>query len=156
MRHLKHKQYYIDRYDLGTIEECLWWYWHIKDGFKKERNDKDFKKYSDNKFEREVHKVASYTINIIKGERYRRKKGIIQKWMDRDRKIQEKFNNATAPEGVGCKECYSSTKVTSKDILGAYDEDGQVLFMLECTKCKKRQALHEDGTEWHRKFPDCP
>jgi len=44
MDYLKSEQYYIDRYDLGTIEECLHWYWSIKDGFEKDQNSKQFQK----------------------------------------------------------------------------------------------------------------
>lgn len=43
-------------------------------------------------FDKDVHKIASYTINVIKIERYRRRKQTIDEWMERDRKTQEKYD----------------------------------------------------------------
>lgn len=155
-RYLKPRTYYEDQYDLHTIEECLWWYWNLKDDFEKHRKNKEFKKYSKKKYDEDVHKAVSYTINAIKIERFRHRAERINKWLERDQAIQDKFDNATAPEGVLCKFCSSTTKVTSKDFLHTYDEDSQVLFMFECIKCMKRQALFEDGSEWHYEPPKCP
>ncbi len=155
-RYLKEEQYYLDRYDLHTIEECLDYYWAIKDGFEEKRNSEEFKKFTKEEFDKEVHKGTSYTVNVISIERYRHKAETIREWMDKDRKIQEKFDNATPPEEIYCKECFSRTKVTSRDLLGSYEDNEQVLFMFECLKCKKRQALYENGTEWHYEPPKCP
>lgn len=60
MLYLKEEQHYIDRYDLGTIEECLKWYLNIKYGFEEHRKDKDFEKYTKEKFNTEVHKITSF------------------------------------------------------------------------------------------------
>ncbi len=155
-KYLQADQFYVDRYDLHTIEECLDWYWNIRDGFEKKRNDEELKKFTEEEFNKEVHKIASYTVNVIKAQRYKRKKETIQKWIDKDSKEQEKFDNAIAPDGVLCKECFSPTKITSKDLLDSYEPGSQVLFMFECVKCKKRQALYEDGSEWHHENPKCP
>ncbi len=156
MQYLKNEQYYIDRHDLTTIEECLHWYWSIKDGFEKERNSERFKKYTKDKFDTEVHKVTSYTVNVIKVQRYRHKSDTINEWMEKDRTIQVKFDDAVSPENVYCEKCGSPTKITSKDLMHAYEPDAKVLFMFECLKCKKRQTLYEDGTEWHYDPPKCP
>lgn len=156
MKYLRDEQHYIDRYDLHTIEECLDWYWKIKDGFEKDRKSKQFEKYSKEKFDTEVHKVTSYTVNVIKIQRYRRKAERIKEWMDRDRQMQDKLDNAIAPDDIYCKICKSPTKITSKDLMNSYEENTQVLFMFECIKCKKRQALYEDGSEWHFEAPKCP
>ncbi|MGR3311106.1 MAG: hypothetical protein ACUZ77_10050, partial [Candidatus Brocadiales bacterium] len=102
------------------------------------------------------HKVASYTVNAIKGTRYKDKAEAIQKWVDKDRSTQEKYDNATPPEDIYCKDCHSLTKVISKDLLREYEEDSQVVFMFDCVKCKKRQALYEDGTEWVLEPDLCP
>lgn len=156
MQYLKNEQFYIDRFDLHTIEECLSWYWGIKGRFEEHRKDKDFEKYTKEKFDTEVHKVTSYSVNIIAIQRYKRKAETIREWMDKDRKLQEKFDNANPPDEIYCKECFSRTKVTSKDLLGLDDEKSQVMFMFECIKCKKRQSLYEDGTEWVYEPPKCP
>lgn len=152
--YIKDEQYYIDRYDLSTIETCLDYYWGIKNGFEKDR--KKFKKFSDEEFAKEVHKVASYTVNAIKGERYRHRAERIREWTDRDKKMQDLFDNARSPYDTLCKECHSPTKVISKDLHNSYEYDAQVMFMFECLKCKKRQVLFEDGREWHYEAPLCP
>jgi len=156
MIYLKSEQHYIDRYDLRTIEECLSWYWRLREGFEEKRSSKEFKEYSKEKFDKEVHKVASYTVNVIKGERYRNKAKTIQGWIDDDTKTQNKYDKATPPDGIRCKSCFSKTKVTSIDLIHSYEEDSQVLFMFECIKCKKKEVFYEDGSEWHYEDPKCP
>lgn len=152
MLYLKEELYYIDLYDLHTIEECLDWYFSLKKGMEEKRNQ--IKSLTFKEFDEQTHRALSYAINIIKIQRYKYKKQTIKEWMDRDRKTQEKFDNATVPEEVYCKECFSRTKVVSKNLIGVDDEE--VLFLFECIKCSKRQMLHEDGTEWHYKPPHCP
>jgi ribosomal protein L37AE/L43A len=134
----------------------LHWYSSIKGDFEKHRADKDFEKYSKEKFDKEVHKVTSYTVNVIKIERYRHRAERINEWMDKDRKVQEKYDKAEPPIDVYCKECFSHTEVTSKDLINSYEENSQVLFMFECVKCKKRKTLYEDGSEWRYDPPKCP
>ncbi len=155
-RYLKDDQYYIDRYDLHTIEECLGCYRNIREGLEGKRDTKEFRKFNKGEFDKEVHSMVSWAINAIKAKRYEHKKEMIRKWMERDRKAQEKFDNAVLPNGKLCKECFSPTKVISKDLQNLYEENSQVLFMFECLKCKKKQAFYEDGTEWHYKKPRCP
>lgn len=154
MLYLKEDQYYIDLYDLHTIEECLDMYFSLKEGMEKERGK--IKSLNPDDFDKEVHKGVSYTVNVIKIQRYRHKADKIREWMDRDRKIQEKYDKATPPDDIYCTECFSATKVTSKDLLGSYEEKNKVMFMLACVKCNKRQALYEDGTEWIYTPPKCP
>lgn len=154
MVYLNSEQHYIDRYDLHTIEECLDWYFRLKEGMQEKRSE--IKDMTDDAFDKDVHKAVSYTVNVIKIQRYRHKADTIREWMDRDRKIQEKYDNAVPPVNVYCTECFSATKVTSKDLIGAYDNDSKMMFMFACVKCNKRQALYEDGTEWHYDPPKCP
>lgn len=154
--YLKDKQHYIDLYDLHTIEKCLDYYRAIKKGIKEKRNLDEFKKYTNKSFDREIQKVLNLFVNTLTGERFKDKDKTIQEWTDRDRKEQEKYDNATPPEGILCKECKSPTKVTSKDLLNSYEKNSQVLFMFRCVKCNKRQAFYEDGREWHYDTPKCP
>jgi hypothetical protein len=76
MNYLHCEQDYIDRYDLHTIEECLDYYWSVKDGFAKER-DTHFARYSQEKFEQEINKCLNLMVFNIKEERYRHKKETI-------------------------------------------------------------------------------
>ena len=155
-KYLKDEKYYIDRYDLHTIEECLGYYRNIRDGLEKKRGTKQFRKFNKEEFDREVHKITGLTINVIKAKRYKHKKEMIHEWMERDGKAQKKFDNAVPPHGLQCKECFSATEIIFKDLKNLHEENSQVLFMFECLNCKKRQAFYEDETEWHYKKPRCP
>ena len=154
-KYLQDMQHHIDLYDIFTIEKCLDYYHNIQNNFKKNINNEEFKNLSKEELDKEVHKIASYVINVFKAYRYQHKKETIQKWMGRDRKEQEKFDNAVPPH-VLCKECFSETEIISKDLHGLYEEKSRVLFMFECPNCKKRQAQYEDGTEWHSEIFKCP
>jgi len=154
MKYLCDEQYYIDLYDLVTIGECLDYYWAIKDGLVKDRNK--FKDLTDEQFENEVLKATSYTINVIKGERFRHKKETIDKWINRDKLVQEKQDNTLPPDNIYCEECNSPMKITFKDLQNAYEDNAQMLFMYECINCKKRENYLEDGTKWIYVPPSCP
>lgn len=155
MGYLKNDQYYLDLYDLHTIEECLDYYWSIKDGFTKERATR-FARYSEEKFQQEVDKCLSRLLFVLKTKRYQHKKETIQEWMDKDRQRQEKYDNALPPQNILCKDCHSPTTVTFKDLHDSYGPDARMTFIFGCTKCKKRQILYEDGTEWEYDPPKCP
>ncbi len=155
-QYLKDQSYYIDLYDLQTIEECLDYYWSMRNGMEKHRGDKEFKKDSKKEFDKEVHKICSYTINVLKGERYRYKNKTIQEWIDRDKKMQDLEDNTQPPSNIYCKECGSETKITTKSLHDSYSENARMTFMFECLKCKKRQIRYEDGTEWVYDPPRCP
>lgn len=154
MDYLKPKQHYLDRYDLHTIEECLDYYWSMRNGMDKKRGE--IKNLTDEEFQTESHKAISYTLNVLKIQRYRHKAETITKWMDRDKRMQETLDTALPPIGIQCHVCSSPTKVVSKDLMNAYEDDAYALFMFECIKCKKRQALLEDGTPWKHDAPKCP
>lgn len=155
MKYLYEEQHYIDRYDLSTIEECLDYYWSIRDRFAKEK-ETHFAKYSQEKFEQEMNKCLNLMLFTLKGERYRHKKETIQEWMEKDRKMQEMYDNTSSPQNIRCKECNSPTTVSHKDLHNSYEPNARMMFMLTCIKCNKRQALFEDGTEWKYDSPKCP
>jgi len=155
-RYLKDKQHYIDLYDLHTIEECLSYYRDIRNSLENKRNAGGFKKYDKEEFDREANKAASLIINVIKARRYERKEEVIHKWMEEDRKMQEKLDNAAPPYEVLCDKCSSPTEIILKDLRDLSETNSKVLFMFECLKCKKRQVLYEDGTKWHPKRHRCP
>ncbi len=154
MDYLKDKQHYIDRYDLQTIKECLDWYWSLKKGMEARRGE--IKTLTDEEFKKDTHKAVSYTINVLKGERYRHKEKTINEWIERDRIMQEKYDNTSPPADMRCKECYSETTVTLKHIENSYTDNPRMLFTFGCIKCKKRQVIYEDGKEWVYKAPRCP
>lgn len=154
--YLKDKQEYIDRYDIGTIEFCLDWYQSIFNSFKKNRNDKEFKKYTDEEFDFEVNKVASYSMNFYKGERYRNKYKTIDEWMERDRKLQEKYDNTPVPTNLKCQHCGGDMKMTLKELSDSHTDKPYMWFMFGCKKYNRRRAVLEDGSDWICEKPKCP
>lgn len=155
MIYLKPKPYYEDLYDLFTIKRCLKWYWDLKNGMEIHR--KDFQPegvHTD--FDDEVHKCVSYLINSIKGERYRHRAETVQEWMNKDKRTQDRFENALPPVGVTCRYCGGETRLEQKDLMGIGDQDEYVLFMFGCLKCKKRASYYEDGSEWKSEREKCP
>ena len=136
-KYLHEDQYYIDLYDLHTIEDCLNRYHDIKNKNEDMRDSKEFKNFTSEEVGKEVNKIASYSLNILKAHRYRHKKETIQKWMDRDRIVQKKFDSATPLRKVLCKECFTETEIIFKDFHNIYEENSRVLFMFECPKSSK-------------------
>ncbi|MDD2823141.1 MAG: hypothetical protein PHQ59_03585 [Candidatus Daviesbacteria bacterium] len=151
---LKDEEYYKYRYDLQTVIESLKLYWDLRRGLDAKRDQ--LKDMTQEQFDDQSNRAASYATNAFKTEKFSHRAETIKKWMDSDRKLQEKYDLAIPPRNVLCKECGSPTKVASKDLLDTLNDDSQVLFMFTCTKCKKNQAFYEDGTEWVYKPPLCP
>lgn len=116
----------------------------------------DLKDMKDEEFKKETHKALSYMVNAIMIERFRHRAERISEWMERDRKIQNVYDSARAPEDVQCPECSSEMKLMHKDLFDVYDKHPYVLFMFECVSCQKRQSLYEDGRQWVHDPPKCP
>jgi hypothetical protein len=147
MNYLYPKKFYEDQYDLHTIEECLDWYWRLRNGMEKHRGELKGKE-PEIDFDHETHKCCSITVNVIKGERYRHRAEKIKEWMDKDQQRQDKYDNTPPPSNIVCDKCYSPTKVISKTLHYGLDDDPRMSFMFECLKCEKRQIFYEDGSEW--------
>ena len=151
MTYLKDEQYYIDLYDLETIKECLrLWEFFSK---KVEETKLKRKNISKEKLYQACLYIGSIRVSVEIAQRYKLKAETIKRWMEHDRKMQEKLDSAFPPDEIYCQVCFSRTKITSKDI---YDFDKPVLFILECVKCKNKQAIYEDGTPWKYEAPKCP
>jgi len=156
MEYLKNKQYYIDLYDLHTIEECLDLCQIYKKGFSEKERLEKFKRYTKKSFNREMEKVFNLYLNVLKGERYENKEKTIQEWMERDRKVQEKYDDTPIPNNVKCQKCGGEMKMIMKDLLDSYGNNPYMQFMFECSKCNKRRSVLEDGSDWVYEKPKCP
>ncbi len=156
MEYLKDKQHYIDRYDLVTIENCL------------EMLDVHTHAYvetlknigTDEHSKAEMAHAASWLTNqqlfVIKANRYVAKEETIQKWMDQDQIKQEKYDNTPEPRNIRCPNCKKLMLSRLKQ-LEAYDDPIRMMFLFECSSCKKRRWIYEDGTEFDHKIlcPKC-
>ena len=66
MEYLHDEHYYTDRYDVQTIEECLYYHSNLKNGLIKKRSE--LKNLPDGVFDKDIQKCVSYTVNVISGE----------------------------------------------------------------------------------------
>ena len=136
--HYKSETYYNDLYDLWTIQECLraTEFWQKRSNEKKAASEED-------KFKL-IHLGLTLDLYTIKGERYRARSSSIREWMEKDRRRDERVNNAKEPQNIRCSDCYERMHVTLKDWY-APDESLGVLFFFECSSCKKRKGIFENG-----------
>lgn len=153
MKNIKDHTYYSELYDKITIEKCQ--RLEKSDGLKSlEHKDKSVAKIKKEFFDKCVAPTALY---FIKGERHFDKDKTIQEWMERDRALDEKLENAHEPEGVRCIGCSSlKMKCISRDFMNYADDKDEVVFMFQCEKCGKRRAYWENGKEWESKPYPCP
>lgn len=155
MDYLKDEEYYLDLYDLHTIEECLDHCRLIKNKISKDK-DAHFAKYSQEEFDSEVRKFLGMVLYTVKGERFLQKKETLEKWMTKDRRMQDMYDNTPPPSNIRCAVCGSETRMTFKNLHDSYESTARMTFMFECIKCKKCKALYEDGTEWKHEPSKCP
>ncbi len=156
MEYLKEQQYYIDRYDLSTIQECL------------EMIDVCTKSYVEGKkkgatkgltSEGEWAKTSNWMTNQllfqIKGKRYKKKEEAIQKWLLEDQIKQFKYDNTVEPRGIRCPDCKKVMPARIKH-LETLDDPIRMMFLFGCLICKKKRWIYEDGKEYESKPILCP
>jgi hypothetical protein len=146
MEYIKPDQYYIDLYDLATIERCL----RCENFY----TDQDFAKVKKGKINKQS--LTEITLYYTKGERYRNKAERIREWKENDRQTQEKFDSASEPQGIYCPNCAEAMHVTIKTPEDYLDKPFRVLFFFECPNCKKRRAIYDNGQELFPKPKLCP
>ncbi|MBD3359247.1 MAG: hypothetical protein GF365_00865 [Candidatus Buchananbacteria bacterium] len=145
--HLQPKQYYIDRYDRLTVDECRF----AEKSFDK-ISDKDLgDKVSKEEKERAKNVIRDVYMYTLKGESYADKETMIQKWMNNDKARDEKIENAKPIKGVSCLICNSPMKVFDKE-LSISEDNEPVMFWYSCTKCGKRRLFYDNGKEYRPKL----
>jgi len=153
-KYLKEEAYYNDLYDLFTVQECLRSIEFWNNTFKEKRNTKELKKHSEEDNARHFRSALNMDLFHIKGGRYKNKSSTIREWMDRDRRLEEKLDNAQDPQNVSCPQCGRRMDIMFKDL---YDHDSlRVLFFFECPACKKRKGLFDNGEVFVSRPQHCP
>ncbi|MCB9772265.1 MAG: hypothetical protein H6754_06905 [Candidatus Omnitrophica bacterium] len=152
MKYLKEEAYYQDLYDLLTIQECL----RVIENWKRilcEQKRKDLPKGLTQA------QAASFGLKselyFIKGENYRRRRSMINEWIERDRRLDEKLDAAQEPKDVHCSNCAALMQSIYKMLYNS-DEPLRVLFTFECPSCKKKKGVWEDGQFYVPKPHCCP
>jgi DNA-directed RNA polymerase subunit M/transcription elongation factor TFIIS len=157
MQYLKERQYYADRYDLGTIEQCLNQLKMLHDVGQRMRSETTLKKYPDSEFERNLGLFRGRMLFFIQAQRHKNRASTIAEWIESDRIKQDKQDNTPAPR-ANCPECGSAMTEDGSHHLVDWDDDKpmRVLFTFNCPKCKKRQGVYDDGEIYVSKSDFCP
>ena len=155
-KYLKNDQYYIDLYDLFTINRCLDTIRFHQKVYKEHCNDEKIKALP----KEEKYKGFSYFLHwellATETTRYKNKESTIKEWVERDRDYQYKYDNAIEPDYY-CPKCNIQTKSTYKTLIYYRDnEPTRVLFFMECPKCNKREGVYDDGQVMESKPDLCP
>ena len=145
MNSQKPKQYYEDRYDLNTIEQCLNQLKMLDDIDKKMRVAPEFKNYPESELKKDSDLIAGRFMFAIRAQRYKERASTIAEWMAEDKIKQDKLDNALPPK-VNCPKC--GALMIDDDFKTLEDEPLRVLFNFSCPKCKKREGVYEDGEVW--------
>lgn len=154
--YLKDEQYYIDCYDLLTVKECLKTVKMFQEIYQESLKSEEIKDLP----EEEKLKGANYMLHwhlfAVKASEYQRKKETIQKWIERDRIEQDKYDNTPEPQGILCPHCKSTMFSVTKHLENFMDEPLRVIFLFRCTACKKQEWVY-DNREIRISKPDlCP
>lgn len=155
MKYLKSKQEYIDLYDRLTVQDCRW-----RENFhKNSKPSEELAEKVSEKFYRGVSDIAlHYDLLYTTVQWYEDKEKTITEWMDRDRRRDELYENAEAPENIRCLTCHSLISPSSKILFDGRDEKkDRVLFMYDCpNKCLPHRAFFDDGEEYKTSPHLCP
>jgi len=158
LQYLKDEQYYIDRYDLHTIEECLDAVKMFQKIYNESHSNSELKDLSEEEKLRSANLMLHRYLIFIKGKRYEKKQETIQDWMEDDRLKQDKQDYTPTPENILCPLCNGSMQFNISKHLD-YTHDSplmRMVFLFKCTKCKKQQWVYDDG-EIRVSKPDlCP
>jgi len=153
MIHLKSQQYYSDLYDRHTVDMCH----RTEQSFKNKDTDLPLAEGITEEEAKGVKKFAmKWYLHMEMGERYLNKEKTIQEWMETDRRKDELYESAQAPEDIRCLTCRNRLKPTFKELWSEIDKPDRVLFMYDCpNKCLPRRAFFSDGEEWRVKTILC-
>ncbi|MDP3244389.1 MAG: hypothetical protein Q8M83_01880 [bacterium] len=154
MIHLKSQQYYSDLYDRHTVDICR----RTEKSFKNKDADLPLAEGITEEEAKGVKKFAmKWYLHMKMGERYLNKEKTIHEWMETDRKKDELYESAQAPEDIRCLTCRNRLKPTFKELWFEMDKPDRVLFMYDCpNQCLPRRAFFSDGEEWRVKPNLCP
>lgn len=155
-RYLEEESYYNNLYDLFTIEECLRTIEYWDRALKERSNANELKKYSVKEKIKHFNSALNMDLYRIKGVRYRNKSSIMQEWMERDSKFDEKMDNTPEPQNIACPHCGEKMGVVFKDLYDGDNNYSRVLFFLECPACKKRKGLFDNGEPFVSRPQHCP
>ncbi len=156
-QYLKPQQEYEDRYDVGTIKECLRVLDMVNGIGEKMKLEPKFQSYPESEQDRNMGLFRGRMLFFIQAQRHKHRASTIAEWIESDRIKQDKQDNIPAPK-ANCPECGGAMVDDGSHHLVDWD-DGKpmrVLFTFNCPKCKKRQGVYDDGEIYVSKSDFCP
>lgn len=126
MNYLHKRQYYIDLYDLQTINRCM----PYVEKYRTMLEHEHLKKWhTDEDHEFEVNKVISYYLKFIISDRCKDKEKCIEEWISRDSKIQDRYDNMPTPN-IKCEHCGKYMSEVIRTFIGSDYETTPLEFIL--------------------------
>ncbi len=145
-KHLKEEQYYIDLYDRITVDGCRDLIRSGKQTLEKTAEEQQISVEQADKIGPAVTELLLY---FETGHRYQEKRETIRQWMERDRLLDHRIENAIPPRGIRCLSCGLEMKVGTTTFHGKSSATERVLFFFDCpNKCKPSRAFYEGGEEY--------
>ena len=154
-KYLNAEQHYIDLYDLFTIKQCLKAIESWREAYAKHLKSEEAKKIPAGDKAKMFNWISNQELFQIKGNRYRQKKETIQQWMDDDRIKQDRYDNTSEPENVHCPDCKRIMHTKLKH-LSTLDDLLRMMFLFDCSSCKKKVWVYEDGKVRESTSDLCP
>ncbi len=156
-QYLQPQQHYEDRYDIGTIRECLETLGMVNAVGEKMKQEFQFQKYPESEQERNMGLLRRRMLFLTQAQRHKHRASTIAEWMESDRLKQDKQDNTPIPR-ANCPECGGAMTDDGLHHLVDWDDDKpmRVLFTFNCSKCKKRQGVYDDGEIYVSKSDFCP
>lgn len=150
--YLKVWNYYKNRYDDTTVEQCRSGERLVNRTFK-ELEKKIPKKELKEKLPGwylQYSQLYFLTVESVAAARAEARDQVIAQWMAEDQEKDDKLSGAQLSGGSQyCKTCGKDLKVISKDYMHRDShKDDDILVMFECEGCHKRAAFWQDGAEW--------
>jgi len=119
-QYLEPKGHYEDRYDVGTIKECLKTLDMVNGIGEKMKLEPKFQKYPESEQERNMGLFRGRMLFLIQAQRYKHRASTIAEWFEADRIKQDKQDN-TPTSKTNCPECDSAMTDDSSHHLVDWD-----------------------------------
>ncbi len=152
--YLQPEQHYIDRYDLGTIEQCLYYGRSLYSKLPEIMKNPLEKEETEEKKKNDWLRMINMTVHAIIMERFKNKKPTVEKWMQGDREKQEMFDN-TEPGEYYCRDCSVLLEPIHKSLHDDLNKPLRMLFLYECPRCKKKEGYYDNGELYKSKPTLC-
>jgi predicted RNA-binding Zn-ribbon protein involved in translation (DUF1610 family) len=153
LTHLKDRPYYEDLYDHATVEQCRSGESIVNDAFRKMEETALASEFK----ERPVAWYVEYSklylqfVELTAAHRQYHRDKVITAWMERDEQKDRRLASARLSKTPFCRSCGQNLEVMDKYYLhreGKDRNDEDIIFIVSCKPCGKRQTFWEDGAEW--------